>query len=114
MSNINNIICVCETCISAMLLQSDINKWRLSKLYKLDKFYIIYALTRLLQISKIDLIGYKNQIFPNNLHIHLRVCDVAPSYHCPSQITGSKIKKRDCILNCFDDFPRIDSPYLES
>ena len=27
-SNINNITCGCETCISAILIQSDISKWR--------------------------------------------------------------------------------------
>ena len=31
MSIINNITCGCKTCISAMFLQSDINKWRLSQ-----------------------------------------------------------------------------------
>ena len=48
MSNINNITCGCEKRISAMLLQSDINKLRLSKISKLDKLYIDYASTRLL------------------------------------------------------------------
>ena len=47
MSNINNITCGCETCISAMLLQSDINKWSLSKLAKLDHLYINSASTRI-------------------------------------------------------------------
>ena len=73
-SNRNKIICGCETCISAMLLQSDINEWRLSKWDKLDKLYNNSASTRLLQISKIDLIEHKNQIFPNNSHIHIRAC----------------------------------------
>ena len=44
----NNITCGCETCISAMLLQSDLNKWRISKLAKIDKVYRNYASTRLL------------------------------------------------------------------
>ena len=51
MSNRNNILCGCKTCISAMLLQSDLNKWRISKLAKLDKLYINSALTRLLERS---------------------------------------------------------------
>ena len=55
-SNINNITCGCETCISAMLHQSYFNKWKLSKSAKLDKLYIDYASTRLLKISKHDLI----------------------------------------------------------
>ena len=37
MSNRKKITCGCKTCISAMLPQSYINKWRLSKLAKLDK-----------------------------------------------------------------------------
>ena len=37
MSNINNITCGCETCINAMLLQSDLNKWGLSQVDKLGK-----------------------------------------------------------------------------
>ena len=45
-----------QTYISAMLIQSDINKWRLSQLSKLYKLYINYVSTRLLQISKIDFI----------------------------------------------------------
>ena len=48
MINIKNITCGCETCISAMLLQSDHNKWRISQLSKLDKLYINHASTRLL------------------------------------------------------------------
>ena len=48
-----------------MLLQSDLNKWRLSKLEKLDKLYINYSSTRILQRSKIDFIEYNNQMFPN-------------------------------------------------
>ena len=40
MNNRNNITCGGETCISAMLLQSDLNKCRLSQLAKLDKLYI--------------------------------------------------------------------------
>ena len=62
----------CETCISAILLQSDPNKWMLSHLAKLDEVYINYTSPRLLQIYKIDFIGYNNQIFPNNSHINLR------------------------------------------
>ena len=31
MSNRNNITCGCETCISGMLLQQDLNKWRISQ-----------------------------------------------------------------------------------
>ena len=34
-SNINKITCGCETCISAMSLQYDSNKWRLIQLVKL-------------------------------------------------------------------------------
>ena len=60
-----------------MLLKSDINKWRLSKLAKLDKLYINYTPTRLLQISNINLIEYNNQIFPTNSQIHLRSCEAA-------------------------------------
>ena len=56
MSNINKITCGCKICISAMLLQSDINKWRVSTLSKLDKLYINYASNRLLQRSKHDFI----------------------------------------------------------
>ena len=44
-SKINTIACGCETFISAMLIQSDINKWRLSQLAKLDKLYINSAST---------------------------------------------------------------------
>ena len=56
MSNRNNITCGWKTCISAMLLQSDINKYILSQLSKLDKLYINYASTRLLQRYKNDFI----------------------------------------------------------
>ena len=54
----NNITCGCETCISAMLLQPDLNKWRISKLSKPDKLYITSASTRLLEIFKNDFIVY--------------------------------------------------------
>ena len=45
MSKSNKITCGCETYISAMLLRSDINKWRLSQVDKLDKLYINSAST---------------------------------------------------------------------
>ena len=69
-----------------MLLQSDLNKLRLSHLAKIDKSYINFASTRLLQRSNIDLIEYKNQIFPNNSYIHLRSCDDASSYNCTTLV----------------------------
>ena len=62
-------------------------------LTKPDKLYINSTPTRLLQRSKHDLIEYKNKIFPNNPHIHLRACDAASSYHCPYPITVSNITK---------------------
>ena len=60
-----------------MLLQSDLNKWRISQVEKLDKLYINYAPTILLQRSKTYFIEYMNQIFPNNSHINLIACDTA-------------------------------------
>ena len=50
------------------------------------------APTRPLQISKNDLIQYKNQKFPDNSRIHLRACYTASSCNFPSIITGSNIK----------------------
>ena len=76
-----------------MIIQSDLNKWRLLQLVKLDKLYNNSASTRLLQISKIYFIDYKNQIFPNNSHIHLRACDAASSYHLPLQLKYQRLKK---------------------
>ena len=95
-----------------MLLQSYLNKRRLSQLAKLDKLYINYASTRILQISKINFIEYKNQIFPNNPHINLRPCDAVLSYHCPYIITESFMKKWGCILNCCSDCPGMNALYL--
>ena len=97
-----------------MLLQSDINKWMLSQLIKRDKFYINSASTRLLQKSKHYLIEYKNQIFPNNSHIHLRACDSESSYHRPYPITGSNITKWEFILNFCSDCTIMNNPNLES
>ena len=82
MSNRNKIKCGFKTCISAILLQLDLNKWRISQVEKLDKLYINFALARLLQISKNNFIEFKNQIFPNDSHINLRACDAESSYHC--------------------------------
>ena len=50
----NSITRGCKTCIRTMLHQSDLNKWRLTKLVKLSKLYINAASTRILQRSKID------------------------------------------------------------
>ena len=58
-----------------MLLQSDLNKWRLSQLDRLDGLYINSASTRILQMSKNNFIEYKNKIFPNNSQINLIDCD---------------------------------------
>ena len=44
----DNITCGYKTCISAMLLQSYINKWRLSQLSKIDQLYMNSASTRIL------------------------------------------------------------------
>ena len=110
--NRNKITCVCETCISSMLLKLDLNKCRLSKFSKLDKLYTNYASTRILQRAKIDFIEYNNQIFPNNAHIHLRAYDAASSYDCTYIIIESKVPKWDCIVNCFY-CPGINVPDLE-
>ena len=75
-----------------MLLKSDINKWRISQLDKLDKLFLNSASTRLLQTSKNYFIEYENKIFTNNSHIDLRACDAASSYYCPSLINGSNTK----------------------
>ena len=88
MSNRNSITWGCKACISAMLLKSYLNKWRLFRLAKLDKLYIRSVLTRLLQGSKIYFIEYNNKIFPNNSHIRLIDCDSASSNHFPFPITG--------------------------
>ena len=53
MRNINNTTHGYKTFISAMLLQSDLNKWIISQLFKLDQLYINSASTGILQ-------GYKN------------------------------------------------------
>ena len=98
--------------MSAMLIQSDINKWRLSKLAKLRKLYINSASTRLLQISKSALIEYNNQKFPNNSHIHLIPLDDASSYNCPSPITGSNFTKCYCISNSCSVCLMMNEPYL--
>ena len=81
-----------------MLLQSDLNKLRLSQLATLDPLYNNSASTRLLQILNNDFIEYNNQIFPNNSHIHFRACDAELSHHFLSPITGSNIPKWDCIF----------------
>ena len=47
MSDRHKITYGCKKCINAMLLQSDLNKCRLSQLDKLDKLYINSASTRL-------------------------------------------------------------------
>ena len=71
-----------------MLLQSDLNKWRISELSKLNKLYINSVSTRLLERSNNDFIKYKTKILPNYSHIHLRACDAASSYNFHSPITG--------------------------
>ena len=76
-----------------MLLQSDLNKWWLTLLVKIDKMYINSASTRILQISKTYHIEYEKKIFPKNSHIYIRACGAASSYHCPSPIEGSNIPK---------------------
>ena len=114
MSNRNKVICRCKTWISAILLQSDLNKCRISRLSKFDKLYINSASTRLLERSKNNFIEKKKQISPNDSHKHLRACDAASSYRFPSPITGSKIPKWDCILNCYSDFPMMNAQFLES
>ena len=48
MSNKNKITCGYKTCIIYLLLQSDLNKRRISQLDKLDHLYIIYESNRLL------------------------------------------------------------------
>ena len=49
--NINNITCVCETCIRAMFLKSDLNKLQLRLLDFFEKLYHNFATIRILQIT---------------------------------------------------------------
>ena len=74
-----------------MLLQSYLNKWRISQLSKLDKLYNNSAPDRLLKRSKNYSIEYTNQMCPNNLHIHLRACNESSLYHFLSPMTESNI-----------------------
>ena len=85
----------------------------LSLLAKLDELYNNSASNRLLQISKIHFIEYKNRMFTKNPCINLRACDAASSYHCLSIITGSKVQKWECNLNCCSDFPGTNATDLE-
>ena len=59
MSGKKKITCGCKTYISAMWLQSDLNKWWISQLAKLDKLYINSAWTRSLERSKNYFIEFK-------------------------------------------------------
>ena len=59
-NNKNNNTCGYTTCISAMLSQSDLNKWIISQLSKPDKLYMNSASTRPLHRPKNYFIGYKN------------------------------------------------------
>ena len=95
-----------------MFLQSDINKWRISQVDKLEKLYINSASTQLLQRPKNYFIQHNNGIFPNNSHINLRSYDAASSYHCTSPITGPNILKWERIFYCCSDCPRTNAPYL--
>ena len=74
-----------------MLVQSDLKKWIISQFSYLDKLYINSASTRILGTTKNYFIEYKKQIFPNDLHVHLRACDAESTYNFPSPITGSNI-----------------------
>ena len=56
MSNINKITCVCETCISAVLLKYSLNEWCLTTLAQLYKFLINAVATMILQKYKKDYI----------------------------------------------------------
>ena len=91
-----------------MLLQSYLNKWRLSQLLKLDKLYINIESARILQRPKNDFTKYKNQMFSNNSLIHLRACDDASSYHCTPKIIGSNIPKWDCIFELLFRFSKYE------
>ena len=77
-SNINKITCGCKTCISAMIFQSDLNKYRISKWSKLDKLYINSASTRLLERSndRLFLLSYH---FIDSLHSIFIGTTISPS-----------------------------------
>ena len=113
--NINKIACGCETCISAMLIQYDFNKWRFNKIEFFYELYINAASTRLSLRSKRYYDEYNNKIFTNRSHIDILACDAASSYHFPSPMTGlKKILKWDCKLSCCSEYPGMKAPYLES
>ena len=80
---------------------------------KIEKLYINTTSTRIIQRYKKDYIEYNNQNNSKKSHIHLRTCDAASSYHCPSPIVGSNIPKWDCILHCCYDCPGMNAPDLE-
>ena len=62
MSNRNRITCGCKTCNSAMLFQSDLNKWRISQLAKLDMLYINFAPTRILEYPRMISLNTRKNI----------------------------------------------------
>ena len=111
MRNRNNITCVCKTFISSILLQSCINKWRISQLDKLGDLYL-YRLD-FYKYPRIVLLNTRIKYFQNNSHINLRACGAESSYHCTSPNNGSTIPKWGFVLNCCYDCTKMNALYLE-
>ena len=109
---INNMTYRCKTCISAMLLRSDLNKWRLTTLEKLDRLYINSISTAPFHISKIDFFKYNNQIFPNKTHkSKILWCYVIIYFFLYSfRIKNSKM---GMYLNCCSDCLGMNAPDLK-
>ena len=80
-SNIKNITCGCETCISFMLLQCYLNKWWLRQFGRNEKLYLNATPPRILKISKKYHYEYKLVIpfsevtklsYLNRIHVYIK------------------------------------------
>ena len=76
----------------AMLIQSDLNQFQLREMETFERFYLNALPIRPLKRPNKYYNKYKNQFFPNNSHIHIRVSDSVSSYHFPFPVIGSKFQ----------------------
>ena len=107
------LLCGCEACITADLLQFSLNAWRNKHLKKLEHSMISSSRLRSHATSIDRFNKYKEQAFPNGNLVHTKVSQAAFSTMCPFPVTGIDLPKWNCVLKCCSSCPKVALPEEE-
>ena len=110
MSKQKRLLCGCESCITADLLQSSLNAWRQKHLKRLEHVMNSRSRLRLGATYIYRWNRYKDQAFPGGNVLHTKASRAAFSTMCPFPVENIDIPKWHCVLKCCRNCPSLLVP----